>query len=1727
MANEETRLSAWVAFDEDAMSLRRLIAPHNIKGFLLTVSNTEYGEQVREKASKFGFVDLKAKNLMRRYFTADDSQLRVSEIAAALGGNVIGVPRAELLGDKWTVDISNRSPSVSPPVENKSSTPDRDTMSILGLNRQGDEVIVDKTGRFLRRHNPSTGGTLFVKEGEGEKSVQFLRASKPEDLDAIASGLVAMSLKGTLHKSDFDRLVDAALEEGPHGKLEMAPQEAAEAIRLGMLRDIAAMAVADDASREAFVKALRVSAAAGFVLSRPTPAGGILSPSPALAAFMRRQSRGQTTVDFRGAEDMKIALPRIQRDDAAFQVHDLGAVPGEGLIAYAHNILARRPVEGRSILRVSGKTGEEDVERLRSALAVTYALEGVGEIAPSVADGFHDGDYTTLFFIGERRPEALDALPQAAMRTFKVETTNDLLNLERDILRARGKIREFHQGVEEKQAAEDDREANKRQMPYQALSRVSEPFTMIPMALEAATRKAIERVRRDFEEQGGVDAVVAAALGTSIDGLQEILTAEQVDAIGMRLNAASRGRGFLLADATGVGKGRSLAAIALAHVRSGPNKKVLYVTESATINAPDVFRDLKDIGALASVKPMFLTAGTIVVDKNIDPVTGLEVETVLTSPKPKTRKNILASEKWPEEYNAIITTYAQMRSKEDDPTALWIDGALDADTLVILDEAHNALNEKSSQGKSIRAAIKRVCNEVGTANVVDGTATPMRDPSGMSLYAPLMPFTAQEGFFDDLLKNIKDGGEIAQETYAEMLARDGVMLRRDHDLSNIEFKVALPDDELMLRYQDAINKFSPVVEMMLESSSRISEHLGRRQAAEFAEALARGLSEAEARAETNEMNQYSISLGSPLANLARVTMNAVKIDQVVDLTLQEIQEGRKPMITFHSTNGGLLDEMSRDHEGNTSDVVMANATGLTLKDQVRRIHQTMYRIKVEGERVDARDLYENVAEASVMIEGLIDELPDNMPVSPIDALIEKLEANGVSVGELSGRTKAYRGGRIVRLSAEQRDKRGNIDAYNAGDVDVLIYNSAGATGGSFHASPKFKDQTPRTMIEWEAPTDPIKYVQGLGRGNRYGQVARPRIVSVVTGLTPEMRILQQRNKKLRSLGASVDGNRSHPMLLDDIPDLLNKVGDEATRNVLLSMPALSRRLGFAEFAEMDENNQRAEHEVDAGSGAGANPVDSLSNKVLARSLVLTAAMQDDLVKRIVMEFDALIEELESRNANPLRPKELEGQVEIKATTIFSGMVTDEDDLDASAFLSPLYISTAIHHFNEEAWNGDKLITEIEQAKRLYGSEGFQPFGERITQNLPMLMRPYLPEGLDMERALENPTYGGARFETRHGRITDLAWILDNLRPGVSIRYPDMIDSEGVQNRTIVGLMPPSNPDHYDIPSAYKIKVISPGMSKAQTLSVSRLLAANQERIYFTPGLSEAYNEAYVTQFDQEALMTRRLPVQILSGNVLQAISEAANHNLGTVSLYRDMEGHVHRGIVVPKSQINLEMLPVQVANGPIGRELTYRFLSTDLAPEGTNDAGLGRAVIRFWGSMDPSKPIPTEKQDAELYISITKNRATIDLVPLRKSTEAFYRDRPGLYEAMHSKPLPAPEDVPARAFRRPGANSVHTVRIDLDSDGARNRVLRIMDRLGATSMLIDAPFRSALNDVMMEIKDVSARPRAFGLPEDDIAPAISESTAAESQDGEEVQDETPAVPSQDEEIDIEQTQWGF
>ena len=650
--------------------------------------------------------------------------------------------------------------------------------------------------------------------------------------------------------------------------------------------------------------------------------------------------------------------------------------------------------------------------------------------------------------------------------------------------------------------------------------------------------------------------------------------------------------------------------------------------------------------------------------------------------------------------------------------------------------------------------------------------------------------------------------------------------------------------------------------------------------------------------------QHSAAAGGPLARLARLTINAVKVDQVVEETLNEIREGRKPQITFHSTNAGLFNELATAGGSETE-------IPLSLRHQIERVAHRIFLVRIDDEERDARELDAEVAALSGRIFDQIAALPDELPVSPVDAVIEALEDNGLTVGEVSGRSLAYRNGRIVRRQGA--DRKDIVSAYNNGSIDVLIFNMAGATGGSYHASPEFRDQRPRSLVEMETPIDIIKYIQAQGRGNRYGQVARPRIVSVMTGLIPEMRILQQRNRKLRSMGASIDGNRAHPLLVDDVPDFLNKVGDMAVRQVLRMNGDLARRLGLAEFARdhVPEDQTVGARTVTDPGAAGAS-ASSLANRALSRSLALTAMEQTELVELIRMEFAAIVEELESRNANPLRPRELLGEIDIKATTLFSGIESDQDGPDFSAFYAPLFMSTGIHHYTEDPISGDELLQMVNQEKELGGADGFAPFADKVESKIPTAVSHLIRPGGTVEDALDEPDRQPQNFRLRLHRLRRLAELLKNMKPGRVLQIDSDDGARDGRLRTIVKLIYPRLDRFVLLPQAYKVRTVTPGHSQSEIISLAQLINLDAHKIRILPGLDLGHNETHLRTFSQQSDRERKYPVQVLSGNLLEAISIARSHRLGTMSLFRSAAGQVQRGIVITGSNVRLEFLPAAI-----------------------------------------------------------------------------------------------------------------------------------------------------------------------------------------------------------------------
>jgi hypothetical protein len=128
------------------------------------------------------------------------------------------------------------------------------------------------------------------------------------------------------------------------------------------------------------------------------------------------------------------------------------------------------------------------------------------------------------------------------------------------------------------------------QVNYEPSSKIGAIGTLMPINMRVAAQNALQNLE---SRVGSVDAYVASELGYGEKDLGQYFAAEQIDSLGLAIDNLKRGRGYITADQTGVGKGRVNAGIMRWALLNG--KTPIFVTEKPNLYR-DMIRDLRDIG---------------------------------------------------------------------------------------------------------------------------------------------------------------------------------------------------------------------------------------------------------------------------------------------------------------------------------------------------------------------------------------------------------------------------------------------------------------------------------------------------------------------------------------------------------------------------------------------------------------------------------------------------------------------------------------------------------------------------------------------------------------------------------------------------------------------------------------------------------------------------------------------------------------------------------------------------------------------------------------------------------------------------------------------------------------------------------------------------------------------------------------------------------------------------
>lgn len=809
-------------------------------------------------------------------------------------------------------------------------------------------------------------------------------------------------------------------------------------------------------------------------------------------------------------------------------------------------------------------------------------------------------------------------------------------------------------------------EETEGQVRYKGLSKSRALSTLLPRNMQTAMEQALRSIQ---EEHGDIDEYVAGELGWEIDRLHRVMGQEQVDAVALAIQNAQNGAAFVLGDQTGVGKGRIVAAMIHWARRNG--QVPVFMTQDKGLYA-DMFRDLYDI-SVTDINPYITDAPftAIEVEGAEHPVT--EKPIFVRSQAKKKREDMEAEmEKTgalPKGYNAVFTTYSQSTLKKAQKVGRHrAIEALAPNAFFILDESHNAGGQeideaeqkKIDEGKKFpRAQWIRDLLEA-SAGAMFSSATFAKNPHVMTLYAKTDMGKAFAEL-DTLTSVIKKGGVPMQQILSNMLVQAGQYVRREKSFKGIEF--GAKDVDVSMEAADTASG------TMRELFTLDYNHMETVRA-DYIRVILPVHGGAAFGDKAVGTRGSDSSFASTMHNLIGQAMLAMKANAVADEAISEWKQGRKPIIALDSTMGEML-KRTIEQEGlsvgqKLSDPSFRHAIlkylestrTISLKDDDGFLLDRIFITDAEMIELGHEHRLQAYNEVKKLIEGV--ELGD-MTMSPIDQILQRMQAAGMKVEEITGR-----GWTIGDLGGENRvrtrhhtsaTKKGTMKAFNSGVLDGLVINRSGSTGFSLHAGEKFKDQRQRIMLIAQPAQNIDDYMQVLGRINRTGQVIErgknardfeggayglPIYRVMFANLPHEMRAKAMLQNKMKALNASTTASAGSAVTLGGVTDFINRYGDQVVYEMLRENPGLTSQLHL--FKRIFPQNDR-----------DRPPILDLAKQTTNRLPVLTVAEQRSLYEQIDSSYKAYIAYLDSVGLNTLEAK-LE---ELDAKTLSSEVVQQE------------------------------------------------------------------------------------------------------------------------------------------------------------------------------------------------------------------------------------------------------------------------------------------------------------------------------------------------------------------------------------------------------------------------------------------------------------------------------------
>lgn len=755
------------------------------------------------------------------------------------------------------------------------------------------------------------------------------------------------------------------------------------------------------------------------------------------------------------------------------------------------------------------------------------------------------------------------------------------------------------------------------QIPYQPTND-GVPFgTLIPKSIGPSAHAALRALEQNV---GPLADYVAEKIGKSADHVRGVMAAEQIDGAALAIRNIETGGAAIIGDETGIGKGRQAAAVLLYAMKNG--KVPVFFTKDPKLFT-DMFNDLRDIGA--EVRPMLLgdsVKASIVNEKN-------EVLVRATSgTKQKTElERIQSLGLAGAGYDMIFSTYSQIRDRNH--RQLFFENLARENPLVmVMDESHEAAGNVDSSmqaafftgGSIVRGKgsertttdVPGLLNSTGTKQAGGGgvlylSATYAKRPDNMPLYFRTLLSKAAQSF-PEIVTAMTEGGVALQQAVSEALAKAGQYIRRERDFSSCNYTMEVVGGDRKAELAGEADEITGVLQDIVEFS-----RIAREMIAQESQGDTRGTAMSQSQIEMTDF-------GAIVHNQIGQMLLAAKADAVVEKALKAHRAGQKPVVALMNTMESFLEQYAKDKNVQPGDTItlgwpdlLEYALSRTLRASEKLGNGDTQIITYTPGQLGLGREYARILEAAR-------NLKSSFPVSPIDYIVQKLAAQGVKMGELTGRGSGLLYTNFETHEAQYRrfpvaKKNQLVNDFNAGRTDALLLNASGSTGLSIHASTKFADQKPRHMIVAQPPLDINVFIQMLGRIKRTGMVEGGAQYShIVLPLQAELRPAAMAAKKMKSLNANTTADADNAVKIE-APDIMNRYGDFIVAQYLDENPVLQATLDLA--IDHDE------------TGTVVAPED-LARRFTGRMALMPDAEQERAYAQIMPAYQELVEDLKSR-----------------------------------------------------------------------------------------------------------------------------------------------------------------------------------------------------------------------------------------------------------------------------------------------------------------------------------------------------------------------------------------------------------------------------------------------------------------------------------------------------------------